>query len=75
MDKLVNKLKAVFDTPMYHMSHDNILPQAHTTKLHKTADKKPPRYNDALDWVEFFTESRNNEDWGLGGTEIEFEIY
>ncbi len=68
------KLQAVFDIPMYHMSHDNILPQAHTTKLHEAADKKPPRYNDALDWVEFFQETRNNNNWGLGDVEIEFEV-
>lgn len=68
------KLQAIFDIPMYHMSHDNILPQAHTTKLHEAADKKPPRYNDALYWVEFFTHSQNNENWGLADIGIEFEM-
>ena len=68
------KLQAIFDIPMYHMSHDNILPQSHTTKLHETAGKKPPRYNDALDWVEYFTQSQNTEDWGYNNIEIEFEI-
>lgn len=69
------KLEAIYDLPVYHMSHDNILPQAHTTKLHNVADKKPAKYNDAWDWVEVFTESKNSLDWGLGDTEIEFEIY
>lgn len=68
------KLQAIFDIPMYHMSHDNILPQAHTTKLHDIADKKSPRYNDSYKWVEFFTESENDDNWGLANVEIEFEI-
>jgi len=67
------KLEALFDLPMYHMSHENILPQAHTDKLHKNADKNPPKYNDAWEWVEFFKESQNDEDWGLGSSQIEFE--
>ena len=69
------KLEAIYDIPMYHMSHDNILPQAHTSKLHEKADKKPPKYNDAWTWVEWFKESQNDENWGLGNTEIEFEIF
>ena len=68
------KLQAIFDTPMYHMSHDNILPQAHTTKLHVNATKKPPIYNDSYKWVEVFTTSENVSDWGLGDVDIEFEM-
>jgi hypothetical protein len=68
------KLEALFDIPMYHMSHKNILPQSHTTDLHEKADKNPPKYNDAWDWVEWFTESKNTDDWGLGNTEIEYEV-
>ena len=68
------KIKALFDTPMYHMSHDNILPQAHTTKLHENASKKPIIYNDSWEWVEWFKESQNTDNWGFGDTDIEFEI-
>jgi hypothetical protein len=68
------KIKALFDIPMYHMSHDNILPQVHTTKLHKNASKKPIIYNDSWDWVEYFTESQNSDNWGLADTEIEYEM-
>ena len=39
-----------------------------------SASKKPIIYNDAWDWVEYFTESQNNENWGLADTEIEYEI-
>lgn len=67
------KIEAIYDIPVYHMSHDNILPQASTTKIHAVADKKPPRYNDAYEWVEWFNESQNTEDWGLGNVEIEYE--
>jgi hypothetical protein len=31
-------------------------------------------YNNPGEWVENFVESRNDESWGLGDTEIEFEI-
>jgi hypothetical protein len=67
------KLEAIFDIPLYHMSHDNILPQSHTSKIHKTADKKPVRYNDAWEWVELFTESKNDDNWGLANVDIEYE--
>ena len=67
-------LKAIFDIPMYHMSHENLLPQSHTKVLHKNANKKPPVYNDSLKWVEHFQTSENNDNWGFGDTEIEFEI-
>jgi len=69
------KLEALFDLPMYHMSHENILPQAHTKKLHKNAAKTPPKYNDPWKWVEYFQTSENEDDWGLGDTEIEYELW
>lgn len=31
-------------------------------------------YNDAYEWVEHFQESKNEDNWGLADTEIEFEI-
>jgi hypothetical protein len=31
-------------------------------------------YNDAWDWVEFFEESQNTDNWGFVNVEIEFEI-
>jgi len=38
-----------------------------------TGDAKA--YNSAWDYVEFFSETSNGNDWGLGDTEIEFEIF
>jgi hypothetical protein len=59
-------LTAHFDLPLYHLSHtgmgnDGLSP----SKQH---------YNDAYDWVEFFQETNNDDNWGLRNTEIEFEI-
>jgi FkbM family methyltransferase len=78
------KLEAHYNLPLYHMSHKNILPQGGNIKdLHETADKTPPRYNDAWEWVEYFNKyemhdhimfSRNTDTWGLSDTEIEYEI-
>jgi len=69
-------LEAIYDIPMYHMSHKNHLPQGGNTKnLHETVKLKNPIYNDAWTWVEWFKESQNDENWGLADTEIEFEIF
>jgi len=76
-------LKVHYDLPLYHMSHKNILPQGSTKEVHEVADRKPPKYNDAWNWIETFDKyeehshimiSRNSDTWGLGDTEIEYEI-
>jgi hypothetical protein len=60
-------LEAIFDVPLYHMSHKGMDNDGSSPSKQK--------YNNAWDWVEWFTESQNTEDWGLGNTEIEFEIF
>jgi len=68
-------LEAYFDLPLYHLSHKNMVPQGgDVNTLHENAKKTPLLYNNAWDWVEWFKESQNNENWGLADTEIEFEI-
>jgi hypothetical protein len=68
-------LEAIFDVPMYHMSHKNHLPQdGKTDNLHNIASKIPPTYNDAWEWVEIFSQSQNTEEWGFSNIEIEYEI-
>jgi len=60
-------LEAIYDLPLYHLSHRGM-----------SNDGSSPSkqiYNNAWDWVEWFTESQNNNDWGLGETEIEFEVF
>jgi hypothetical protein len=70
-------LKAIYDIPVYHMSHTkNMVPQGgDMTTLHENSSNRPPKYNSAWNWVEWFTESQNTEDWGLANTEIEFEVF
>jgi hypothetical protein len=60
---------------MYHMSHKNHLPQdGNTENLHEITNKTPPVYNDVMKWVEYFTTSENDDDWGFGNVEIEYEV-
>ena len=59
-------LEAIYDIPLYHMSH-----------LGMGNDGSSPskqKYNDPWKWVEYFTKSENTENWGLNGVEIEYEI-
>jgi hypothetical protein len=60
-------LKPHFDLPLYHLSHQGM--------YNDGSSPSKQHYNDAWDWVEWFKESQNHEDWGLGNTEIEFEIF
>jgi len=59
-------LEAHFNLPLYHMSHKGM--------GNDGSSPSKQHYNDAWKWVEFFTESENDENWGLASTEIEFEI-
>jgi hypothetical protein len=59
-------LEAYFDLPLYHLSH--------TGMGNDGSSPSKQYYNDVYDWVERFSETQNTEDWGLGNTEIEFEI-
>ena len=72
----VKDLEAIYDVPVYHMSHKtNRVPQGgDLTTMHDSEKARPPRFIDDWKWVEFFTQSENNEDWGLGNTEIEYEM-
>ena len=60
-------LEAYYDLPLYHLSHKGMGNDG------SSPSKK--YYNDVWDWVEWFKESQNNESWGFGDTEIEFEIF
>jgi len=68
-------LVPVYDIPVYHMSHKtNRIPQGgDINTLHDKENTRPPKFNDAWAWVEYFQQSENDENWGLGNTEIEFE--
>jgi hypothetical protein len=60
------KLQAEFDLPLYHLSH--------TGMGNDGSSPSKQNYNNAWDWVEWFEESQNDENWGLGNVEIEYEI-
>jgi hypothetical protein len=60
-------LQAYFDLPLYHLSH--------TGMGNDGSSPSKQHYNDPWEWVEYFTESQNDENWGLINTEIEYEIF
>jgi hypothetical protein len=59
-------LEAYYDLPLYHLSHKGM--------GNDGSSPSKQHYNDAWEWVEYFTESQNTDSWGFGDTEIEFEI-
>ena len=58
-------LKAIYDVPLYHMSHKGMSNDGSSPSKQK--------YNDAWKWVEMFQSSENHKDWGLNNIEIEYE--
>ena len=59
-------LQAIYDLPLYHLSH--------TGMGNDGSSPSKQHYNSPWDWIEFFNESQNDENWGLANTEVEFEI-
>jgi hypothetical protein len=59
-------LEAYFDLPLYHLSH--------TGMGNDGSSPSKQHYNNPWDWVEYFTQSQNTDDWGMALTEIEYEI-
>jgi len=59
-------LEAVYNLPLYHMSHKGM--------GNDGSSPSKQTYNDAWDWVEFFEESQNTDNWGFANIEIEYEI-
>jgi hypothetical protein len=60
-------LEAVYDLPLYHMSHKGM--------GNDGSSPSKQHYNSAYDWVEWFNESQNTNDWGYSNIEIEFEVF
>lgn len=59
-------LEAYFDLPLYHLSHRGM--------GNDGSSPSKQHYNDPWVWVEYFDKSQNDDDWGLGEIEIEYEI-
>jgi hypothetical protein len=60
-------LEAHYDLPLYHLSHKGM--------GNDGSSPSKQHYNDAWDWVEWFEESQNDDNWGFRNIEIEYEIY
>jgi hypothetical protein len=60
-------LEAVYDLPLYHMSHKGM--------GNDGSSPSKQSYNDVWNWVEWFEESQNTENWGYSDIEIEFEVF
>lgn len=58
-------LKAEYDVPLYHLSH--------TGMGNDGSSPSKQVYNDARIWVETFNKTLNDDNWGFGETEIEYE--
>ncbi len=71
-------LEARFGPALFHIEHG-------AYKINEKGKKEEAKewnqggnvnkYNDAYKWVETFQISENDDSWGLGDTEIEYEIY
>jgi hypothetical protein len=62
-----HNLEAYYDLPLYHLSH--------TGMGNDGSSPSKQHYNDAWEWVENFTQSKNEDNWGLSDIEIEYEIF
>jgi len=59
-------LEAIYDVPLYHMSH--------TGMGNDGSSPSKLVYNDLGKWVEYFTNTENDENWGLANLDIECEV-
>jgi hypothetical protein len=74
------KLAVAYEPALFHMEHGAYFTKADGTRVADPENKgafkgETKAYNDPWRYVEFFNETDNDEDWGLGATEIEYETY
>lgn len=72
-------LKDLYNPPLFHMEHGAYYTKEDGTRVSDKENKGSFKgdnkaYNDALKYVEYFTETSNSNEWGLGETNIEYEI-
>jgi len=58
-------LVPVYDIPLYHLSHKGM--------GNDGSSPSKQVYNNALEWVEYFNQSKNLDSWGFSEIEIEYE--
>lgn len=70
------KLKVLFEPPIFHIEHGSYYTKEDGSRTSDKSSYKGDKqaYNDVWNYVEFFEESTNDDNWGLGETEIEIEI-
>jgi hypothetical protein len=73
------RLKDLYEPPLFHIEHGAYYTKEDGTRVSDFENKgayagDTKAYNDLWKWVEYFTESENDNNWGLAETEIEYEI-
>jgi len=73
------ELKDLYDPPLFHIEHGAYYTKEDGTRVSDPENKgaytgDTKAYNDPWKWIEYFTESENDDNWGLASTEIEYEI-
>lgn len=58
-------LVPIYDVPLYHLSHKGM--------GNDGSSPSKQVYNDAWEWVECFTQTKNTDDWGFNSIDIEYE--
>ena len=73
------KLEVLYNPPLFHMEHGAYFTKEDGSRVSDLENKgaysgDQMAYNDVWDYVEFFKETKNTENWGLGNIEIEYEV-
>jgi hypothetical protein len=71
-------LEVLYNPPLFHMEHGAYYTKEDGTRVSDPTNKgsfkgDDKAYNDVWQYVEFFEQTDNSENWGLGNIEIEFE--
>jgi hypothetical protein len=69
-------LEVLYNPPLFHIEHGAYYTKEDGTRTSsKTFSGDSKAYNDKWRYVEYFTQTENTENWGLGNVDIEYEIY
>jgi len=73
-------LQALYNPPLFHMEHGAYYTKEDGTRILDSENKGAFKgdnkaYNDVWKYVEYFHQTTNTEDWGLGSIEIEYETF
>jgi hypothetical protein len=73
-------LQALYNPPLFHMEHGAYYTKEDGTRILDSENKGAFKgdnkaYNDVWKYIEYFHQTTNTEDWGLGSIEIEYETF